>query len=264
MSGTVLAYADDMKRSLVTVLLVAPALACAQPLLDFRHDLAFSAGEIDALAALEYAVRLRALARAGQLDRDPGIETRLRPILLRLAGAAAYERPSSAQLAWELHTCSGCDESASAMAGGKLLVSGDFISEHALTDDELAFLLAHEMAHVLAEHTREFSTIARFFLGNGLKRDYSDIHKELSENLPVNLRMGPDAVHQELEADYIGFVVGARAGYAPEAMLSLLGKLRTGERPLLGTHPTDAQRLAHARAMLDMGRRLSERSRLRR
>jgi predicted Zn-dependent protease len=67
-------------------------------------------------------------------------------------------------------------------------------------------------------------------------------------------------VQQELEADYIGFVLGARAGFAPDAMLRLLDKLKTGDRPLLGTHPTDAQRLEHARAMLEMGRRLADRS----
>jgi len=258
--GMALANAHGMKRFLATLLLISPALAGAQPVLEFRSDLAFSAGEIDAVAAREYAARLHALSRSCQLDRDPGMEARLNRILLRLRGAAAYERPSSARIAWEMHVCSGCDESASAMAGGKLLVSADFVSAHAFSDDELAYLLAHEMGHVLAEHTREFSTIARFFLGNGLARGYDDIREELAENLPVNLRMGPDSVQQELEADYIGFVLGARAGFAPEAMLSLLDKLKTGDRPLFGTHPTDAERVQHARAMLEMGRRLAGRS----
>jgi Zn-dependent protease with chaperone function len=257
--GTVLANAHGMKRFLTALLLIAPALASAQPVLEFRNDLAFSSSEIDALAAREYAARLGALARSGQLDRDPAMESRLNRILLRLRRAAAYERPSSERIVWEMHVCSGCDESASAMAGGRLLVSGDFVHAQAFSDDELAYLLAHEMAHVLAEHTREFSTIARFFLGNGLARGYDDIQEELAEDLPVNLRMGPDSVQQELEADYIGFVLGARAGFAPDAMLSLLDKLKTGDRSLFGTHPTDAERAQHARAMLEMGRRLAGR-----
>src|SRR5262245_47220152 len=149
------AYAHGMKRLLAAVLLIAPALASAQPLLDFRDDLAFSASEIDAQAAQEFGVRLRALARAGQLDRDRALELRLHRIIGRLRDAAVYERPSSARLAWEVHTCTGCDESASAMAGGKLLVSSDFVSDNAFTDDELAYLVAHEMAHVLAEHRSE-------------------------------------------------------------------------------------------------------------
>jgi predicted Zn-dependent protease len=259
--GMAIANAHGMKRFLVSVLLIAPALAGAQPVLDFRDDLAFTSEEIDALAAQEYAARLSTLARSGRLDRDPSVQARLSGILMRLRRAAAYERPSAARLTWEIHTCSACDENASAMAGGKLLVSTDFIAGNALTDDELAYLLAHEMAHVLAEHTREFSTIARFFLGNGLNRGYDDIHQELAENLPVLLRMGPDNVQQELEADYIGLVLGARAGFAPEAMLSLLEKLRTGERPLFDTHPDDIRREEHARAMLETGRRLAARAR---
>src|SRR5262249_10844170 len=141
-----------------------PRFAGAQALLDFRSDLAFSAAEVEQLAVQEYRERLRALERAGQLDRDPRLLRRLQGILPRLRRAAAYERPESARLAWEMHTCSGCDESASAMAGGKLLVSADFVASLALDDDELGYLLAHEIAHLLAEHTREFATLARAFV----------------------------------------------------------------------------------------------------
>ena len=246
-----------MKRFLAAWLLVSPGLSGGQPVLDFRDDLAFSSVEIDTFAVREYAERLRALARSGQLDRNPPTQARLRRILVPLQGAAAYERPSSARIKWEIHTCTGCDETASAMAGGKLLVSSDFIALHAFTDDELAYLVAHEMAHVLAEHTREFATIARFFLGNGLARDYEDIHQELAENLPVHLRMGPDYVQQELEADYIGLVLGARAGFDPQAMISMLEKLQGGGQTLFETHPGDSLRLQHARAMLETGRRLA-------
>jgi len=247
-----------MKHFLAALLLVSPGLAGGQPVLDFRDDLAFSSVEIDTLAVREYAERLHALARSGQLDRNPATQARLRRILARLQGAAAYERPSSAAIRWEIHACTGCDETASAMAGGKLLVSTDFIALHAFTDDELAYLVAHEMAHVLAEHTREFATIARFFLGNGLARDYEDIHQELAENLPVHLRMGPDYVQQELEADYIGLVLGARAGFEPQGMISMLEKLQGGGQALFETHPSDSLRLQHARAMLETGRRLAD------
>jgi len=246
-----------MKRFLAALVLVLPGLAGGQPVLDFRDDLAFNATEIDSLAGQEFAARLRALAQAGQLDRDPVTLARLRRVLVRLEGAAAYERPSSAAIKWEIHTCTGCDETASAMAGGKLLVSDDFVALHAFSDDQLAYLVAHEMAHVLAEHTREFATIARFFLGNGLARDYEDIHQELAENLPVHLRMGPDYVQQELEADYIGLVLGARAGFEPQAMIGLLQKLQGGGQSLLETHPGDSLRLQHARAMLETGRRIA-------
>jgi predicted Zn-dependent protease len=250
-----------MKRLIAALLLALPGFAGAQALLDFRRDLAFSETEVDALAAQEHRERLRALERRGTLGRDPVLLRRLQGILPSLRRAAAYERPDSDRLAWEVHVCSGCDESASAMAGGKLLVSADFIAGLALDDDELAYLLAHEMAHVLAEHTREFATLARAFVGNGFRRSYADIEEQLAQDFSVNLRMRPAYVQQELEADYIGFVLGAHAGFAPEAMLSLLGKLHGESRSLLGTHPDDAERLRQARAMLETARILAERSR---
>ena len=254
----------DMKHLIASLLLALPGLAGAQALLDFRSDLAFSETEVDALAAQEYRERLRALERKGELDRDPALLRRLEDILPSLRHAAAYERPDSARLAWEVHVCSGCDESASAMAGGKLLVSADFVARLALDDGELAYLLAHEMAHVLAEHTREFATLARAFVGNGFKRGYADIGEQLAQDLSVNLRMKPAYDQQELEADYMGFVLGAHAGFAPEAMLGLLGKLHGDSRSLLGTHPADAERLRRARAVLETARILAERSRLER
>lgn len=250
-----------MKRLIAALLLALPGFAFAQALLDFRRDLAFSAAEVELLAAQQYRERLRALERAGQLDRDAVLARRLESILLRLRRAAAYERPDSARLAWEIHSCSGCDENASAMAGGKLLVSADFVASRALDEDELAYLLAHEIAHVLAEHTRELVTLARAFVGNGFKRDYADIEHQLAEDLPVALRMKQAYDQQELEADYVGLILGAHAGFAPEAMLRLLGKLHSDTRSLLSTHPSDAERLRQARAMLGTARALAERSR---
>lgn len=249
-----------MRHLAAAVLFAVSGLAGAQHLLEFRDDLVFNAAEINATAARAFGARLRSLAGSGRLDPDPALKTRLQNVFPRLLRAAAYERPSAARLAWEIHACANCNENAMAMPGGKLLVSADFINRLALTDDELAFLLAHEVAHVLAEHTREFATAARYFVDNGMARSYSDIQHELGENLPVLLRMSAVSAQQELDADYIAYILGARAGFAPEAMLSLLEKLRSGSASLLGTHPADSRRMAQARAMLETARRLAARS----
>jgi len=244
-----------MKRVLVAMLLAVPGFACAQPLLEFRDDLAFSGSEVAAQGVHAYGARLRTLSMAGKLDPDPGLKARLQRIVPRLLRAAAYERPAAGRLAWEVHACTGCDENASALPGGKLLVSADFVARHRLTDAELAYLVSHEIAHVLAEHAREFATAARYFMDNGLARRYWDIQQELDESLPVALRMQPLEEQQELEADYMGFLLGARAGFEPEAMLGLLGKLESGSG-IVRSHPSGQRRIAQARAMLDAARRL--------
>jgi predicted Zn-dependent protease len=248
-----------MRQWLLVVLMAVPGFAGAQPLLEFPDDFAFSRAEVNAVGVTAYGARLRTLKLAGRLDPDPALKARLQRILPRLLEAAAGEKPSSALLAWEVHACRQCDENASAMPGGKLLVSADFVARHRLTDDELAYLLAHEVGHVLAEHTREFATAARYFLDNGLHRGYGDIQQELGENLPALLRMQPMIEQQELEADYMGFFVGARAGFRPEAMLSLLVKLGNTDQGVLDTHPARAERLSRARAMLEAARRVMPR-----
>ena len=252
-----------MKALLAALLVMLPCLAAAQQVLEFRHDLAFSAAEVNAMAARSFGARLRTLTLAGKLDPDPVLKERLKRIAPRLIRAAIYERPSAASLQWEIHACTQCDENASAMAGGKLLLSADMVDHLALNDDELAYLVAHEMAHVLAEHTREFATTARYFVDNGLARDYPDIQQELAQSFSVMVRMRPVYVEQELEADYIGFVLGAHAGFAPEAMLSLLAKLRGGSDSVLATHPSDSARMRQARAMLESARRLAADARAR-
>ncbi|MEJ2572550.1 MAG: M48 family metalloprotease [Gammaproteobacteria bacterium] len=245
-----------MKRWLVILLLAVPAVAGAQPLLDFRHDLAFLPATVNAFAAHVYRERIMRLAAAGDLDVDHALLNHLRGLLARLRPAVEYERPAAARIAWEVHVCRHCDENASAMAGGKLLVGEKFIKSIHPSDAELAYLLAHEMAHVIAEHTREFATTARYFVGMGLKRDYADIQHELDESLSLQLRMAPLYKQQELEADYIGFIVGARSGFAPRAMLSLLQKLHTDGPSLFDPHPSAERRLQQARAMLPAAERL--------
>jgi predicted Zn-dependent protease len=249
-----------MRFVLAVILLAASGLAAGQRVLEFRDDLRFSTMEVNRIAARAFDARLRSLEAASRLDRDPALKSRLQSIFPRLLRAAGYERPGAESIAWEIHTCTGCDENAMAMPGGKLLVSADFIARLGLNDDELAYLLAHEMAHVLSEHTREFATAARYFMDNGLARSYWDIQRELGENLPLLLRMSAISAQQELDADYVGFILGAHAGFAPEAMISLLEKLHTGGISLLGTHPADSRRMQQARDMLETARRLAARS----
>ncbi len=223
---------------LATLASVASGAAAGAPLLDFRDDLAFRPESVDAFAGRVYEERLSALRADDRLDRDAALLRKLAALLVRLRMAAEAERPGSAALSWEIHTCRRCDENASAMAGGRLLLGEEFLAKLDLSVDELGFLLAHEMAHVLAEHTREFATAARYFVDNGLNRPYWDIQHELDNSLAVQYHMAFVAAQQELDADRIGFFLGARAGLDPDAMMGLLGKLGDDDPSAApSTHP---------------------------
>jgi predicted Zn-dependent protease len=240
------------------ILVAAPGLSAAQGLLEFRRDLAFDARTVEAVAERSYRGRVEQLAGDGRLDTNPTLPDRLHGLLARLLPAAHFEHPDSASIVWEIHTCRRCDEKASAMAGGRLLIGEEFVSDFALSDDELGYVLAHEMAHVLAEHIREYATTARFFIGNGQRRNYRDIQNELDESIVANLHLAVEYKRQELEADYMGFVLGARSGFDPEAMIGMLGKLPQPARSAFGLHPDHAERMARAQAMLSTAQRLYE------
>ena len=187
----------------MVVVFLVPSLTGAQPILEFRNDLAFQSTDVNSFAAQTYRKRLQQLAAANKLDRNPSLLKRLHTLIDRLLPSAEYERPSAAKLAWEIHVCRDCNENASAMAGGKMLVSEDFIAQINLSDDELGYLLAHEMGHVLAEHTRESATSARYFVGMGLKRDYPDIQHEMDESFSLMIRMAPFYQQQEMGLGYL-------------------------------------------------------------
>lgn len=243
-------------RLLLLCLILVSAPTGAQPLIDVRKDLAFGVEAVESVSARSYARRLQQLADKDLLDRDAVLLVRLQDILARLRTAAAYELPESAAIRWQLHTCRRCHENAAAMAGGRLLFSEEFIAQLGLSDAELGYLVAHEMVHVLAEHTREYATTARFFVDNGLHREYWDIQRELDESFVVNLRMSHEFERQELDADYYGFILGARAGFNPGAMLSLLRKLGGDEPSMLSRHPGEQRRMQQARTMLESARRI--------
>ncbi len=66
---------------------------------------------------------------------------------------------------------------------------------------------------------------------------------------------------QEDDADYIGFILGSRAGLEPDAMLTLLAKLAASEpAESFGSHPAGAHRLEHAHAMMETARTIYARS----
>ena len=247
-----------MKRLLVPMLVVVSGLCNAQRLLDFRTDLAFDPSAVEAVAERTYRVRVDTLAADGRLDTDARLRTRAQALIARLREAALFERPDSIRIHWEIHTCRRCGENASAMAGGRLLVGEEFVAELALSDDELGYMLAHEMAHVLAEHARESATTARFFLGNGRNRDYEDLRSELNDNFAATLRLAPLYAQQELEADYMGLILGARAGFDPAAMPQMLDKLNAGAGSAFMPHPGDGERIERVNAMLETARRVRE------
>jgi hypothetical protein len=119
-----------------------------------------------------------------------------------------------------------------------------------LTDAEIAMVMGHEMAHALREHARERiaksqGTGALLSLGAQLfgLGQIGDLAANVGTQL-LTLKFSRD---DEVEADLVGLELGARAGYNPEAAISLWQKMEkasgSGGPGFLSTHPSGPERI---------------------
>lgn len=225
--------------------------ACAQvPESGRAQELVYSAAEVDAGMEDRYIDRTVDLAAAGKLDEDRALLARLHYISVELIRVAIELKPEAAQWQWEVHTTSDPEVDAICMAGGKILVGSAFVRQLALTDGELATLLAHEVAHAVAEHHRE--TFSEAMLVNRLPAvPLEVVMARLDSDLSLQIRLSKLSSLQESEADQLGMVLAHRAGWAAEDIVSFYRKLADSEQSALisGAYPANASRLSMARGM---------------
>ncbi len=194
----------------------------------------------------------------GELNADPGQVARVRTIADRLIAATPVFRKEAPQWKWETNVIESDQVNAWAMPGGKIAVYSGIIEKLNLTDDELAAIMGHEIAHVLREHGRErasrantaslaLEVLASLSGAAPTTKQLASAATDIAFNLP-NSRL------QEREADRIGVELAARAGYDPSAAVSLWQKMAkvggSNRAPeFLSTHPSPEDRTEDLRAL---------------
>jgi predicted Zn-dependent protease len=150
---------------------------------------------------------------------------------------------------WEVHVTDDPTIEAESQAGGKLLVGRQFVERLQLDDGELAVLLAHEIAHVLAEHERE--TLSEALLDSRRDLPLDVVAERLASDIPLQFRLSKLSAIQEREADQLGMLIAHRAGWPCSAMLTFYSKLSADSTvaALLASHPSGATRLSLAKGM---------------
>ena len=117
-----------------------------------------------------------------------------------LVAQARTQTSRAETLPWTLSVVRLSDIEALAMAGGQVLISEYFVEQRLKTDDELAFVLAHEMAHSILEHERQALTYARLLLPRHITRSVQDMYAEIDYNLLLYRAMEPVIQQGEYEA----------------------------------------------------------------
>ncbi len=162
---------------------------------------------------------------------------------------------------WEFHVLDDRQVNAFCLPGGKVAVySGLF--QVAKTDDEIAVVLGHEIAHALAHHGSERIHREQMYkeavavAGGTLGQLAPGAQRELIGLLAAGAQVGGLAYDrkQESEADHIGLFLMTFAGYDPEQAVPFWEHMREisgqHEHPptILSDHPSDAQRIAQIKA----------------
>lgn len=208
------------------------------------------AGEIEQQAALEYDQIKRQAAAKGVLAPDDHAQLRrLRAIAARMIPLADRFNPRARQWQWEVNLIDAKQINAFCMPGGKIAVYTGILDTLKLTDDEVAMVMGHEIAHALREHARERMAKNQLTrLGAGLLGELLGGGKYAGA-----FRFGGDLLSlkfsrdDETDADVVGLDLAARAGFDPRAGVTLWQKMMEADRakPLefLSTHPAGENRV---------------------
>jgi predicted Zn-dependent protease len=226
---------------------------------DRSQLLLVSSEELDQMAAESYA-KLKADASAeGVLNKDSAMLKRVRTISGRLETQTKVFRADAPSWKWEVNVIKSDELNAFCMPGGKIMVYSGLITQLDLTDAELANVLGHEIAHALREHVREQMSqalVAQGAIGVGAAvfglGDTSANAAGLGYQALLATRFSRT---DESEADRIGLELAARAGYDPQAGITLWQKMMSaskGGKPpeFLSSHPADASRVKQIQALL--------------
>ncbi|HJV85626.1 MAG TPA: M48 family metallopeptidase [Noviherbaspirillum sp.] len=211
-----------------------------------------SSEAIDDAARQEYTALIADERKKGELNQNPAEVARVRAIVNRLIPTTAAFRPDALKWNWEVNVIKSPEVNAWCMPGGKIAVYTGLIEKLHLTDDELAAVLGHEMAHALREHARERASeqaVASTAISVGAAvLGIGDLGQKTAEYAYMGLLGLPNSRRHETEADRIGVELAARAGYDPRAAISLWQKMEQVGSPetikFLSTHPPREERLA--------------------
>src|SRR5688500_7719916 len=216
-----------------------------------------SANEVHAGSVKAYAQMMAEAQKKGVLDKDPALVKRVQGITKRLIPHTVAFRDDAAKWPWEVHVISVDEVNAWCMPAGKMAIYTGLIQKLNATDDEIAAVMGHEIAHALREHARErisrqmgtqmtVGLVGALFGIGQLGQSIAGTVADVTLNLP-NSRL------HETESDRIGVELAARAGYDPRAAVTLwekMSKVSSGGQPpkWLSPHPPHQERINDLRA----------------
>jgi predicted Zn-dependent protease len=250
-------------RTLAALAVLCALVGCASAPVTGRQQFML-VSEDQAIEASAQAYQQVLQKEGGKVDSNTALEQRVEEITGRLVAQAIKYRPETEQWKWEVVVIDEPETlNAWAMAGGKMAIYTGIVNKLRLSDDEIAQIMGHEIGHALAKHTAERMSVATAqqvglqvaaaMLGSGSMTNQMALQAAaIATTVGVQL---PNSRKQESEADRIGIELAAKAGYNPNAAVSLWQKMieatgQSGKSDFLSTHPAGEKRIEALSAMV--------------
>jgi predicted Zn-dependent protease len=256
-----------MKKVFSFLIVIAFVYACKEVAVTGRRQLSFIGdGELNKMSFAQYD-QVKAESKVLPDDDD-------RVLMIRRVGNKIAEAVSvyfdknnmsnrKSEFAWEFNVIDENTVNAWCMPGGKVAFYTGILP---ITQDELgvAVVMGHEVAHAIARHGNE--RMSQGLLANGimagasilaLLSDKPQLTKDLflaSFGASAQLGMLAFSRKHESEADHMGIIFMAMAGYDPEAAVGFWQRMSAGggQKPpeFLSTHPSDQRRIDDIKRLL--------------
>ena len=204
--------------------------------------------DAEASSAQAYVATVSEARGKGKLDTDPPRVARVKAITDRLIAQAIRLRPESQKWEWSMHVIDEPEVNAWCMPGGKMAIYTGLLQKLQPSDDEIAEVLGHEIAHALLSHGQEKMSRALATQAGILAASVAT-NRDMTGLAPVAQAalLLPNSRQAETEADRLGIEIAARAAYNPEAAIVLwqkMGQLGGAQPPqFLSTHPSNQTRI---------------------
>ena len=233
--------------------------ACATNIAGRKQVMLVSESQAIEASKQAYSEMLAPLQQAGKLDSNQAQVKRINRITDRLVVQAKIKRPDSRNWEWSVKVIDDPDTvNAWCTAGGKMAIYTGLIQKLNPTDDEIAQVMGHEISHALLNHTAERMSVA---MASDLAlqavitvTESSAATTSLASAAAQVALTLPNSRTSESEADVLGIELAAKAGYDPNAAVTLWQKMEqvsgNGGLEFLSTHPAPENRQNKLRELI--------------
>ncbi len=192
------------------------------------------------------------------LDTSSATYQRVNAVFNKLRPYADQMNQTGTKFAWQLAVLKSDQVNAYVAPGGKVVVYTGIVNKLNLTDAEIAAVMGHEMVHALEEHSKQkvgAQALTDLAIGIGLSAAGAGQGATAAAQLGSQIGIGlPYSRNLESRADQGGLMLMARAGYNPQAAITLWEKMNklsgSGGSSFLSTHPSNSQRIEAMRKNL--------------